>query len=424
LKKVFVLAVLAIFSACSTVKREAGYPGGNLGHYTNEKLYQAYDHRQRVERNILLLAVLAPLAAETARSEQDAELSIASINVVYQGLNDLTSLLQTCGQEGMTGSRHWRSSHYIDEKQDDPVLATLPPAAPPQDLDTGTYGGEEDVEGAQNGVLVWSDDYFNFRFEGVFKLVPDQQDSKYTLYKGQVLVQKKQEPLDEPCDASAVAQGSLYEFETKDLVVQKALFRLLRTSADNLGIKLERPRASQVSLKTIWGLLRASRKMLAIMVDYLASFRDVTVIYASAVHANCENAEVEKGYCKELGKYFAPDGGFLHRRKAEIKMGVDVGDLYRPLYDMMQLATKVAEQQLPQWRIPQREMAALLKHVELACDSLAREAGHDKDGDDDFADGCKKASNAQSEQNRAQNAYDALLANAVVQPSRVDEQAH
>ena len=153
-------------------------------------------------------------------------------------------------------SRHWRSSHYIDEKQDDPVLATLPPAAPPQDLDTGTYGGEEDVEGAQNGVLVWSDDYFNFRFEGVFKLVPDQQDSKYTLYKGQVLVQKKQEPLDEPCDASAVAQGSLYEFETKDLVVQKALFRLLRTSADNLGIKLERPRASQVSLKTIWGLLR------------------------------------------------------------------------------------------------------------------------------------------------------------------------
>lgn len=371
MKKLFFLAFLASLSACDAIKREAGYPGGNIGFYADERLYRAHTHEQRVDRQLILLAVLAPLAAQTAQTGEDARLSIESINSVYRGLSRLKEIVGTCSFESIyetdkrVGKRRITDATEFNGVTDYKQTKT-------QTLTDRQKKKYEKFTNLKSGDFSWTRGEFEVRFSGFLvesETAAEAGQKNLVLHDGQLNVALAQNSVKkgECASQEEILAGSVYEFETTELQVQKALFRLLRTSADNLGIKITRGNVTNVNLLSVANILRKARSVLPVLHNYLATFRDVTIIYAEAVANECGNTNGPNSSCGKLRKHF--EQGFVHDRA-----NVAEDELFRPINAMMKLATRAAENEAKNWRLGSRHVAALFRHVDIACDRLKSEA--------------------------------------------------
>nr|WP_323779100.1 hypothetical protein [Amylibacter sp.] len=94
--RVTVFCSVMMLASCTTIRREAGYPGGNLGYASDRKILFAQGHEQRVQRDLVILTLLAPLVAETATTPLEARLSAERIRATYANLNILKTAAGKC----------------------------------------------------------------------------------------------------------------------------------------------------------------------------------------------------------------------------------------------------------------------------------------------------------------------------------------
>lgn len=71
------------------LKQEVGYPGGVVENIADRKIFLASERYQRVSRYLISLAILAPLAADTANSSASASAVAIQINGAYRALNKM-----------------------------------------------------------------------------------------------------------------------------------------------------------------------------------------------------------------------------------------------------------------------------------------------------------------------------------------------
>lgn len=76
-------SLFLVSASCTTIKREAGYSGGNAGFVADRALLFAKGHKERVASYMVSLTLLAPLITETAQTPTEAMLSAQRINAMY-----------------------------------------------------------------------------------------------------------------------------------------------------------------------------------------------------------------------------------------------------------------------------------------------------------------------------------------------------
>lgn len=90
------LTTVALLQGCSTIKREAGYPGGNVGYLADRHALFAKGHEQQVNRYLVTLALLTPLIAETVGTSSEAKLSAERIKTLYKNIDKLEKASIKC----------------------------------------------------------------------------------------------------------------------------------------------------------------------------------------------------------------------------------------------------------------------------------------------------------------------------------------
>ncbi len=90
------ITIVAFANGCTTVAREAGYPGGNLGFLADRHSVFAKGQKQQINRYILALALLAPLVSETVEGSSEAKLSAERIHDLYGNILKLEKASQSC----------------------------------------------------------------------------------------------------------------------------------------------------------------------------------------------------------------------------------------------------------------------------------------------------------------------------------------
>lgn len=99
--RLIALISFAIFtvSGCNQIRNELGYPGGFIGAEAN-RILPAFSPYDRADRYLVALALLAPMAAETARDKATAQASAIAINDSLLTLSELMEATQlTCKLE-------------------------------------------------------------------------------------------------------------------------------------------------------------------------------------------------------------------------------------------------------------------------------------------------------------------------------------
>ncbi len=88
--------ILVLLQGCSTISREAGYPGGNVGYVADRYALFARGQNEQVNRYLVTLALLAPLIAETVDGSTEAKLSAERIKDLYQNIDKLEKASKKC----------------------------------------------------------------------------------------------------------------------------------------------------------------------------------------------------------------------------------------------------------------------------------------------------------------------------------------
>lgn len=384
LLRAILCAALAVIAACAPIKREAGYPGGNIGYYADQRLYLAQSHQQRLDRNLVVLALLAPLAAHTAQTEDDAEASIVAVNRVYKKLRFMSKALETCNfkdrylSNGDTATLRIVSQRLMGVQ----TTTVIKAKSASSKVKLSSNAKATKVEGLQTGEISWDHQAVKYRFEGLFLAnapeptedggEPGPNDKNITLYDGNLHVaagNSEAVPASVVCEQipHQVGGPSIYDFERLDFQAQQALFKLARTSADNLGIEITKASVKNVSLKGTVSLLSKARRLLPVLMNYLATYRDVAVVYSDSVAQECAknvNGMDAPGRCNRLLRYF--QDGF-------VKMLPKVPDekLILPISTMFKTAED-ASKTVPDWRLGDAQISALVKHVDVACRRMER----------------------------------------------------
>lgn len=101
------ITIVAFANGCTTVAREAGYPGGNLGFLADRHSVFAKGQKQQINRYILALALLAPLVSETVEGSSEAKLSAERIHDLYGNILKLEVASKKCKlPEAKTGQQN------------------------------------------------------------------------------------------------------------------------------------------------------------------------------------------------------------------------------------------------------------------------------------------------------------------------------
>lgn len=385
MKKVLALAVLAIFSACTAIKREAGYPGGNLSYFADKNLVVANTHDQRVDRNLLVLALLAPLAVHTAQNSDDAVASITAIDTVYKKLALSKSAVNNCS----FASRYQNGqvSSVLDVKQAYRIIEQEFTIKADDDKITVKVNGEE-IAG-NSGKVTWTAKGIKHHFDGKF-VVEDRADSTNDVTIANILfvegklyssIASASNPYECKLKPSTTKVSTLYssdisdsvfQFETYDFEVQRGLFKLARSSADNLGIKVTRDAVRNVSLVSAFQLLRKASGVLPVLMNYLSTYRDISIIYADAVGTRCLERQATGGSCADLREYFSK--GFQHKRLS----AVDLTE-FRPIQKLVNIAEEAAKGEAKDWTLTEAHILAAVRHIDRACAHLQGLAGEETD---------------------------------------------
>ena len=300
------LCVFLALSGCTVIRNEAGYPGGNAGKLSDKSFYVARNHEQRVDRFLIALALVAPLAEATSQSGEDAASTARYINGLYSSLMELRATL---------GSANCNFDDRFGE------FAIGPPSA-----------------GEAQKILVG--------------------DTNCTLRN---------------------TTDSAFTFESLSFDAQRSLFRLVRQSADNLNIRANLTSLSGLNpidlLGKVWGL----RALIPMMMEYLATYRDLSVIFADSLAVHCTGLlpQDRPAGCKRLVNSFANN---LHDSVIILD---DSNNPYLPIKRALKDALALADDpKMSGWELKPSHIAALLVHLDRSCEELFREQQADlADGD-------------------------------------------
>lgn len=96
MKKLILIAFLAMLTACEAVKDEVGYLGGYPERVANKHIFEARSQRQRADRYFMSLVILAPLAADLIQSDAEASAAATLINKAYKNLYLMYESAEEC----------------------------------------------------------------------------------------------------------------------------------------------------------------------------------------------------------------------------------------------------------------------------------------------------------------------------------------
>ncbi|OIQ43027.1 MAG: hypothetical protein BM560_02285 [Roseobacter sp. MedPE-SWde] len=179
------------------------------------------------------------------------------------------------------------------------------------------------------------------------------------------------------CNAEILKQNTntALNFESLSYDVAKSLGDALKQAFDNLEIKANITRIIALDPSEILRAVLGARRLIPILMDYLATFRDVSIVFGQSVVTSCEQNPIAA--CGPVTQSFArlinrPAGESLEQVTAQ-----------RPIYDIYS-SSKGAISAGLDWKLEQWQVVALLQNVNRACRKLEAIAKVD---DDNFT-GC------------------------------------
>ncbi|TNJ40863.1 hypothetical protein [Phaeobacter sp. B1627] len=278
------LATCLLVAQCSTIEREAGYPGGNLGYLADRHAIFAKGQEERVNRHLISLALVAPLIAETARTSGEAKLSSHRIADLYAAISKLKKAANIC------------------------KLAL----------------------NAEGTLLVTGDGACTIE-----QITP--------------------------------TEGSSFHFETLSLEVSKSLNDALKQAYDNLNIKAGAKSFVKLSPSDMLKNVFNARRLVPILMDYLATFRDVTLVFGHSVAESCGpktgwETKFETA-CQDVNYSFK---ALMNRTRT---LDADIASEERPIKDVLDASEAAINAGLP-WTLSKVQVAALLFKVNRACRKL------------------------------------------------------
>lgn len=161
---------------------------------------------------------------------------------------------------------------------------------------------------------------------------------------------------------------SAFTFESLSYEVNTSLSRALGQAYDNLGINSNLSNTTAINGTEILNVLRQARRFAPILVRYLATFRDVSVIVGSSVYENCDKESADKKLCDNLN---AALGQLVTRTRTA---SFDVAKDEVPIRAVLNESRAVLNKGLL-WELSTLHRNALLQHVNRSCerlDALAR----------------------------------------------------
>jgi hypothetical protein len=280
------LAAVSMLQGCSTISREAGYPGGNIGYLADRHTLFAKGQDQRVNRYLVMLALLTPLVAETVETSGEARLSAERIKVLYQDIEKLEAASKLCALPS-------------DLKEKPPI----------ERITTGN------------------------------------------------------------CDegTAATKEGTAHSFESLSYDVTKSLHGALNQAFDNLEIRSNAKKVIALDPSEILKTLLRARRLIPILHRYLATYRDVALIFGQSVATTCANVKQQTTAlpdgCDKVANSF---GNLIARTRAADS---DIAKDQRPINDVFDAGAAALNKGLD-WKLSKVQRISLLQHVNRACGKL------------------------------------------------------
>ncbi len=165
------------------------------------------------------------------------------------------------------------------------------------------------------------------------------------------------------CDAAKLKGNvnTALNFESLSYEVAKSLGDALKQAFDNLEIKANVKRIIALDPSEILRAVLGARRLIPILMDYLATFRDVSIIFGQSVVTSCEQQEIAS--CAAVTQSFA---SLINRPAGE---SLEQVTAQRPIYDIYS-TSKAAITAGLDWKLQQWQVVALLQNVNRACRKL------------------------------------------------------
>ena len=93
---------LLFLPSCDILRDEAGYAGGYVGRVADDRLFRALAQKQRADRYLLTLVIVAPLAADLSQGSAQADAASTLINDAYVKLKLLYASAGDCLKPAQT----------------------------------------------------------------------------------------------------------------------------------------------------------------------------------------------------------------------------------------------------------------------------------------------------------------------------------
>ncbi len=165
------------------------------------------------------------------------------------------------------------------------------------------------------------------------------------------------------CTANTVKANvnTALNFESLSFEVANSLGDALKQAFDNLEIKANVKRIIALDPSEILRAVLGARRIIPILMDYLATFRDVTIVFGQSVVSSCSNNEIPA--CSPVTKSFV---NLINRPADE---SLEQVTAQRPIHDIYS-TSKAAIAAGLDWKLEQWQVVALLQNVNRACRKL------------------------------------------------------
>lgn len=178
------------------------------------------------------------------------------------------------------------------------------------------------------------------------------------------------------CDdiEAKIKTGTAFSFESISFEVNKALSDTLKQAFDNLDLRANVEDVLALEPTEILKTILEARHLIPVLMRYLASYRDVSLVFGISVMKSCFDPMtngIRLGFeddCKVLGAEYS---GLVNRQRAT---EFDIAKDERPIRDLFLAGKGALNKGLP-WSLSKADRASLLQQVDRACrklDAIAR----------------------------------------------------
>jgi len=294
-KFIFALAAAGVLSGCSLIKREAGYPGGNLGFLADRTSYFAAGQVETANRFLVAMALVVPLVDETVKTSSEARISAERVKELYKSVAKLEEAARKCPLVNQGGV----------------VRSTC--------------------------------------------IGPN----------------------------SNITEDSSFTFESISFEVVESLSDALEQSYDNLGIEGGVKNITSFDPGDVLETIIAARRLIPVLLNYLATYRDVIIIVGASINESCEAVKdtrnpAQTAACARLNTAL---NALIARKRTQ---SFDAARDEVPIIEVRRASRAVLSLGV-RWTLSDVYRNALLQHVNRSCkrlDALAK-----VDDTDDFK-GC------------------------------------